>query len=69
MKEQPELRKVLETLRLYSKKLFCLTDTHPEYLDAVMGKVLGTADWKDYFDIVICSANKPHFWKTEQPFF
>ncbi len=61
--EDPNLRPTLLRFRALGKKLFLLTNSEYEYTEAVMRHLLGNAheDWKDLFDLVICSSAKPGF--------
>ena len=61
--EDPGLRPTLLRFRALGKKLFLLTNSEYEYTEAVMSHVLGEdhSDWKDLFDLVICSSGKPDF--------
>ena len=61
--EDPNLRSTLLRFRTLGKKLFLLTNSEHEYTEAVMSHLLSRddEDWKDLFDLVICSSGKPGF--------
>lgn len=67
--EDPGLRPTLLRFRALGKKLFLLTNSEYEYTEAVMSHVLadGGGDWKDLFDLVICSSRKPDFFLDGAP--
>ncbi len=69
----PELAETLHRFRSAGKKLFVLTNSEPEYTEALMGYLLegahpGYASWHDYFDFVIASSRKPSFFTGDEPF-
>lgn len=68
-----ELAETLHRFRSAGKKLFVLTNSEPEYTEALMSFLLdgqhpGYASWHDYFDFVIASARKPAFFTGDEPF-
>ncbi|CAK4557723.1 unnamed protein product [Aphanomyces euteiches] len=66
---QPNLstRRVLEMLRLSSKKrLFLLTNGSWEHTDVVMRCALGK-DWRGFFDLVLTKASKDVFFESYHP--
>jgi len=68
----PELPIALAALRAQGKKLFLLTNSEPYYTQIVMHYLLNEAagsgrDWRDYFDLVVVSAQKPGFYANERP--
>ncbi|MCB9728219.1 MAG: HAD-IG family 5'-nucleotidase [Deltaproteobacteria bacterium] len=69
----PELAETLHRFRSAGKKLFILTNSEPDYTEAVMsflldGRYPGYARWRDYFEFVLTSGRKPTFFSTEDPF-
>ena len=55
------------------KKLFLLTNSEAYYTDAAMsflldGELPFYQSWRDYFDLVVVSAEKPVFFTEDQPF-
>jgi len=72
--EDDELAETLHRFRSSGKKLFVLTNSEPDYTQAVMsylldGRYPGYATWRDYFDFVGTSACKPSFFTSEEPFY
>jgi 5'-nucleotidase len=70
----PELAETLHRFRSAGKKLFVLTNSEPDYTEAVMsflldGRYPGYASWRDYFEFTLTSGRKPTFFSTEDPFF
>ena len=68
-----DLAATLHKLRSAGKRLFLLTNSEPQYTDAVMSYLLRGdhneyRSWKSYFDIIITSAMKPAFFMREAPF-
>lgn len=82
IKRSPHLAQTLLHLRRSNKKLFLCTNSTFAYADKALRYVLGIdnmqrlsrpeelpfKDWRDLFDIVICSANKPEFYSSRKPF-
>ncbi len=69
----PDLAATLHMLRSSGKRLFLLTNSEPQYTDAVMSYLLGSdlneyRSWKSYFDVIITSALKPAFFMRDAPF-
>jgi 5'-nucleotidase len=69
----PELGPALHRLRSGGKRLFLLTNSQWDYTQAVMSHLLdGLAPeyptWRNYFDVVITGADKPHFFSESNPF-
>jgi 5'-nucleotidase len=59
---KPEkLRQLLVQIRSAGKMTFILTNSAWNYTNVVMEYAMGTAKWRDYFDMVIVSASKPLF--------
>ncbi|MEM9729143.1 MAG: HAD-IG family 5'-nucleotidase [Myxococcota bacterium] len=60
-------------LRSAGKRLFVLTNSGPEYTDAMMSFLLDDAleeypSWKNYFDYVFTASKKPSFFTAKEPF-
>ena len=72
LERDPDLGRVLHKLRSAGKKLFLLTNSEPDYTDAVMDYILGDnseyAHWARYFDVVVADAKKPHFFTSDDSF-
>lgn len=49
------------------KKTFLVTGSHIDYASLTAGYAIG-ANWRDYFDIIICFAKKPGFFTASRPF-
>lgn len=70
----PQLPETLQRLRASGKKLFVLTNSGASYTDRMMrflldGVLPELPRWRDYFDIVLCAAKKPSFFKrSDVPF-
>jgi len=68
----PELARTLHKLRSAGKKLFLLTNSPHSYTECMMTYLLGNAmpeypSWRHYFEIVICSAQKPRWFQEGRP--
>ena len=68
----PELARTLHKLRSAGKKTFLLTNSPWAYTDQMMTFLLDDAmpeypSWRHYFDIVVCSAFKPLWFKEARP--
>lgn len=68
------LPRTLHRLRSSGKKLFLLTNSPWSYTQTVMHYLLGEENgpyrnWQQYFDILICSAQKPRWFAEGTPFF
>ncbi len=68
-----DLAETLHRFRSAGKRLFVMTNSEPAYTEAVMSYLLdgmhpGYARWVDYFDFIVCSARKPLFFTSEDPF-
>jgi 5'-nucleotidase len=68
-----ELGPALHKLRSGGKQLFLLTNSALDYTHAVMSFLLDGAlpeyaSWRNYFDVVITSAQKPAFFSETNPF-
>jgi 5'-nucleotidase len=73
IERDPDLAATLHMLRSAGKRLFLLTNSEPQYTDAVMSHLLGCElneyrSWKSYFDMIITSALKPTFFMRDAPF-
>jgi HAD superfamily 5'-nucleotidase-like hydrolase len=67
-----ELARTLHKLRSAGKKLFLLTNSPLSYTEHMMNYLLGNAmpeypSWRHYFEIVICSAQKPRWFQEGRP--
>jgi len=66
VERDPELGVLLHKLRSAGKRLFLLTNSGPEYSDAMMSFLLGDSleeypSWRNYFDYVVTASKKPSF--------
>ncbi len=73
IRRDKSLGETLHRFRSSGKRLFLLTNSEPNYTDAVMRHLLTSAHpayptWRDYFDLVVTSAKKPMFFGSEEPF-
>jgi HAD superfamily 5'-nucleotidase-like hydrolase len=69
----PHLAATLHKFRSAGKKLFLLTNSPWHYTDRVMTHLLGNAlpeypNWRLYFDVAICAAQKPHWFHEGRQF-
>ncbi len=69
----PDLGVLFHRLRSAGKRLFLLTNSGPEYTDAMMTYLLEGAreeypSWKNYLDYVCTAAKKPGFFTGKAPF-
>ncbi|XP_068997333.1 5'-nucleotidase domain-containing protein 2 [Embiotoca jacksoni] len=55
-----ETHAVLHRLVSHGKKLFLITNSPYSFVDKGMRHMVGQ-DWRDFFDVVIVQADKPHF--------
>jgi HAD superfamily 5'-nucleotidase-like hydrolase len=72
VERDPELARTLHKLRSAGKHLFLLTNSPAFYTNAMMSYLLGDAmpeypSWQHYFDVVVCSAKKPFFFREGSP--
>ena len=70
--KDPLLSDCLHKLRSSGKRLFLLTNSPYHYTNDVMTYLLGDEsdhypDWKSYFDVVVCAAKKPLFFREGTP--
>lgn len=73
----PHLLDILVQLKKHDKKLFLATNSAYPYVNKVISHALGVQpqpsmlagnDWRDLFDVIICSAQKPSFYSARRPF-
>ncbi len=69
----PDLGVLLHKLRSAGKRLFLLTNSGPDYTEAMMSYLLDDAlgeypTWRNYFDYVMTDARKPRFFTGKSPF-
>ena len=69
----PDLGVMLHKFRSSGKRLFLLTNSGPEYSDAMMSYLLDDAleeypSWRNYFDYICTAAKKPSFFVEKAPF-
>ena len=72
VERDPELARTLHKLRSAGKKLFLLTNSPWSYTEQMMTFLLGQAmpeypSWRHFFEIVICSAQKPRWFQEGRP--
>lgn len=63
----PRLGGLLRAARESGKSLFLLTNSGFDFVDHGMRFLVGPG-WRELFDVVIVSAQKPHFYKADSPF-
>jgi len=68
-----ELGVLFHKLRSAGKRLFLLTNSGPQYTDAMMSYLLDEAleeypSWRNYFDYICTAAKKPAFFVGKTPF-
>jgi HAD superfamily 5'-nucleotidase-like hydrolase len=73
VERDPELGVLLHKLRSAGKRLFLLTNSGPDYTDAMMRYLLGDAleeypSWRNYFDYVFTASKKPGFFTGKAAF-
>jgi HAD superfamily 5'-nucleotidase-like hydrolase len=73
IERDPHLAEALHKMRSSGKQLFLLTNSAWDYTNPVMKYMLdGVLDaypsWRNYFDIVVVSAQKPSFFTDRRPF-
>jgi HAD superfamily 5'-nucleotidase-like hydrolase len=66
------LARTLHKFRSAGKRLFLLTNSPWGYTHAMLRYLLGSAtpeypSWQHYFDVIICSAAKPHWFRDGRP--
>lgn len=67
------LARTMHKLRSAGKRLFLLTNSPAHYTEKMMDYLLGSAlpeypSWHHYFDVAICSACKPAWFRESNPF-
>uniref|UniRef100_A0A7S3GVC7 Uncharacterized protein n=1 Tax=Spumella elongata TaxID=89044 RepID=A0A7S3GVC7_9STRA len=72
IKNSPDLGNMLTHVKESGKQSFLCTNSTFAYSNRAMNHALGlkaeSTEWRDLFDVVICSAKKPDFYKSRQPF-
>ncbi|MBW2507060.1 MAG: HAD-IG family 5'-nucleotidase [Deltaproteobacteria bacterium] len=73
VQRDPELGVLLHKLRSAGKRLFLLTNSGPEYSDAMMSYLLDDSlmeypSWRNYFDYVVTASKKPGFFVGKAKF-
>jgi len=63
----PHLGDLLRGARASGKSLFLLTNSSFDFVDKGMRFLVGHS-WRQHFDVVIASAQKPHFYTRDAPF-
>ena len=66
--KNPELPGFLDSIRDAGKRSFLLTNSPFAFVDVGMTYLLDDPAWVSRFDAVVCSAAKPSFFKSNQPF-
>ncbi|EDV29635.1 uncharacterized protein TRIADDRAFT_52235 [Trichoplax adhaerens] len=61
LEPDPDLKELLEYLTSAKKKIFIITNSQFDFLNAGMTHLIGP-DWRSMFDIIITSARKPSFY-------
>ena len=74
VERDPSLPATLHKLRSAGKKLFVLTNSHPEYSYKMLEFLLDGArpeytSWRNYFDLVMTASRKPKFFTDNPPFY
>jgi HAD superfamily 5'-nucleotidase-like hydrolase len=69
----PDLGQLLHKLRSAGKRVFLVTNSGPEYTDAMMSYLLNDGldeypSWKNYFDYACTASQKPGFFTEKAPF-
>lgn len=65
------LLSMLKYLKKNNKKLFLCTNSNYRFLEGAFSYATDlkeNEDWKDLFDVIICSAQKPDFFKSKKQF-
>jgi HAD superfamily 5'-nucleotidase-like hydrolase len=73
IERDPDLAPTLHKFRSSGKRLFLLTNSAWDYTEAVMSYLLDGAlpaypTWRNFFDIIIVSGQKPAFFTEKSPF-
>ncbi len=69
----PDLGLLLHKFRSAGKRLFLVTNSGPEYTEAMMSYLLDDGldeypSWKNYFDYICTASQKPRFFTDKAPF-
>lgn len=65
----PLLPDLLQHIKAGGKKLFLCTNSNFHYTNKALQYAIGDQrDWRQLFDVVICSAQKPDFFNSKKPF-
>ncbi|XP_003383248.1 PREDICTED: 5'-nucleotidase domain-containing protein 3-like [Amphimedon queenslandica] len=65
----PNLLPLLTRLKDAGKKIFLLTNSEFDFVNRGMCHVTKSPDWRDLFDVIVCSARKPLFYSSvNRPF-
>ena len=73
VERDPALPATLHKLRSGGKRLFLLTNSGPDYTDAMMRYLLEEQGseyptWRHYFDLIVSASKKPSFFTDSEPF-
>ena len=73
VERDPELGVLFHKLRSAGKRVFLLTNSQPEYTDAMMSYLLDDAleeypSWRNYLDYICTGSKKPSFFTGKAPF-
>ena len=73
VERDPDLGALLHKLRSAGKRLFLLTNSGPDYSDAMMSFLLDDSveeypSWRNYFDYIVTASKKPSFFTGKAPF-
>ena len=72
IKDSPDLGRMLAHVKDSGKKTFLCTNSGYNYSNKALNHALGlksdSTEWRDLFDVVICSAKKPDFYNSRLPF-
>ena len=69
LRHNPVLLSFLSNLKSQGKKLFILTNSSFEFIDAGLRHVLGVGEnWRELFDAIVVKASKPSFFKLNRQF-
>jgi len=72
--EDGDLASTLQRFRSAGKRLFIVTNSGYDYTETVMSYLLDNRienfpSWRNYFDVVVVDAQKPHFFAEERPLY
>lgn len=73
VRRDPMLASTLHKLRSAGKRLFLLTNSSWRFTHEMMRALLDDAmpeypSWRHYFDVIVCAASKPAFFRERHPF-